>query len=360
MSRSSKIRLFKEAMLLICEGTKTEPNFFAAFRDDKDKCRVKGEITIQPKPSLAHEDIVVQQNRGNTVRQKRALKSAGVHEQPIVFPGAQPLNWVTAGINSLDTFEEVWCIFDKDDHPTRKDAFELAESQQRLGKNIRIAFSSRCIEFYFLLHFEYLYKAFEKSECNGKENGKTRSYHCCLPNAVKGKACQGDCCTNGYARTKGYWTDSKSDYSLYPILKDRLFYAIRNAELVRRESLRKENPAIPFYDRNPYVTTDRLISRLMGFAILFLGEIVSIKQDSTILEVCFVGKQIVIQNNGGVSFAMQTDFVERLDYMTGEPVEPCGKKGILEPDQQCVIQLKGQVGDLYKINSSRQPYLLVL
>lgn len=360
MCRSSDIRSFKKAMLLICEGTKTEPNFFAAFRDDKNKCKVEGEITIQPKPTLAQEDIEVQQNRGNSVRRKRALKGAGDNDQPVVFPGPQPLNWVTAGINSLDTFEEVWCVFDKDDHPTRKDAFELAESQQRAGKNIRIAFSSRCIEFYFLLHFEYLYKAFEKSECNGKENGKTRSYHCCLPDAVPGKACQGDRCTNGYARTMGYWTDSKSNYSLYPILKDRLYYAIRNAELVRRESSQKEDTAIPFYDRNPYVTTDFLISRLLGFANLYQGEIISIKQDSTILELHFVGSHILIKNNGEVSFAIQTDLVQRLDYMTGEPVESCGEKGILEPGQQCEIQLRGQSGDLYKINSFRQPYLLVL
>lgn len=124
MLRQSDIRPVKKAMLLICEGTKTEPNFFAAFRDDKDKCKVEGEIVIQPKPSLAQEDIDVQLNRGSSIRKKRALKNAADDLPPIVFPGPQPLNWVKAGISNLDTFEEVWCVFDKDEHPTRKEAFD--------------------------------------------------------------------------------------------------------------------------------------------------------------------------------------------------------------------------------------------
>lgn len=347
-------------MLLICEGTKTEPNFFAAFRDDKNKCRVEGEIIILPKPTLAQEDIEVQQNRGNTVRRTRAIKTVDDNEQPVVFPGPQPLNWVNAGINSLDTFEEVWCVFDKDDHPTRKDAFELAEEQHMIGKNIRIAFSSRCIEYYFLLHFEYIYWGFEKSECNGKENGKTRSYHCCLPNAVPGKACQGDRCTNGYARSKGYWTDSKGDNSLYPILKNRLLFAIRNAELVRRESTQHYDAAIPFYDRNPYVTTDSLIARLLGYAILFSGNLITIKEGSTVLSISKIRDRVIINNNDDVSFAIQKGFVQRLDFFTGEGVESCCEPKILQPGTQCEIQLNGQPGDLYRINTLHQPYLLVL
>lgn len=360
MLRQSDIRPVKKAMLLICEGTKTEPNFFAVFRDDKDKCKVEGEIVIQPKPSLAQEDIDVQLNRGSSIRKKRALKNAADDLPPIVFPGPQPLNWVKAGISNLDTFEEVWCVFDKDEHPTRKEAFELVESQRQAGQNIQIAFSSRCIEFYFLLHFEYLYKAFEKSECNGKVNGKTRSFHCCLPDAVQGKACQGDCCTNGYARAKGYWQESKSDISLYPVLKDRLFFAIRNAALVRRESYQKEDPAIPFYDRNPFVTTDILIARWLGYEILHEGTSISVKEGSTELAISVTDHQVIVSNIGDVSYAIQKTFVLHLDYMTGVPIASCGIIEVLQPGQKCEISLNGPAGDVYMINTLHQPYMFVL
>lgn len=360
MCRSSDIRSFKKAMLLICEGTKTEPNFFSAFRDDKNKCKVEGEIIIQPKPSLALEDIDVQLKRGNFVRQKRALKSVEEDDLPMVFPGPQPLNWVKTGINGLDTFEEVWCIFDRDEHPKRREAFELVDSQRQAGKNIYIAFSSRCIEFYFLLHFEYLYKAFEKSECHEKINGKTRYFRCCLPDEVIGKACQGERCVNGYARMKGYWTESKSDLSLYPFIKEHLLFAIRNAELIRRESSLHYNPAIPFYDRNPYVTVDRLIARLLGYAILGSNHPISTKAGSTVLRISIISDRVVIENIGVISFAIQKDFVQKLDYITEAVLDSVCEPIILQPEKQCEIALEGQEGDLYRINLLHQPCLFVL
>lgn len=362
MCRSSDTRSYKKAMLLICEGTKTEPFFFAAFRNDNEKCRAGMEIIIQPKPALAQEDIVIQLDRGRRVGKKRLLKGEeGEKEQPMIFPGPQPLNWVNAGVKSLDTFEEVWCVFDKDDHPKRKEAFELAESQKQEGKNIHIAFSSRCIEYYFLLHFEYLYKSFEKSECNEKENGRKRSFHCGLPNAIPGKACQGERCTNGYARIKGYWLESKGEVSLYPLLRDRLLFGIRNAELLRRESSQREDSAIPFYDRNPYVTSDCLIARLLGYSILFIGrKTFSLKEESTTLEISKNGTIVVIKNAGVVSYAIREKLVQHIDYMTGKIIDSCAVKDILHPGDQCKLQLNGQLGDLYKINLRRQPCLFVL
>ena len=84
------------------------------------------------------------------------------------FPGEQPLNWVKGGIDNLKVYDEVWVFFDKDGHPKAKEAFEMARITEIDGKKINIAFSSRCFEYYLLLHFELIYRAFEKSECNGK------------------------------------------------------------------------------------------------------------------------------------------------------------------------------------------------
>lgn len=45
--------------------------------------------------------------------------------------------------------DEVWCMFDVDEHPKLPEAIELAAA-----RGIRLAISNPCIELWFLLHFE--------------------------------------------------------------------------------------------------------------------------------------------------------------------------------------------------------------
>lgn len=46
-------------------------------------------------------------------------------------------------------YDDVWCVFDRDDHPNIPDALELAA---RGG--VEVAMSNPCIELWFILHFE--------------------------------------------------------------------------------------------------------------------------------------------------------------------------------------------------------------
>lgn len=46
------------------------------------------------------------------------------------------------------THDEVWCVFDVDEHPHLADAIEMAAAN-----GIRVAISNPCIELWFLLHF---------------------------------------------------------------------------------------------------------------------------------------------------------------------------------------------------------------
>ena len=359
MPRNEDERLFKEALLLICEGTKTEPNFFGSFSEDKDNCKINKEIVILPKPSLTENDITLQIDRGNMRRKKRDLLGNKENEESPIFYGPPPLNWVQSGIDKLNTYEEVWCIFDKDDHPKRKDAFELVEESRNDGKNIHIAFSSRCIEYYFLLHFEYLYKAFEKSECNEKVDDKSYVFHCGLPDAVVGKACNGERCVNGYARIKGYWTESKGNISLYPNLKDRLLLAILNAELLRRESWKLDNDT-PIYDRNPYVTIDYLIARLLGYSIISIGEIVKTKEASTTLSITLNEEGLIIKNDGTASFIVNENFVCEKALIKGNLDESCCIRQLLKPGMTYPLELKREKTTLFCINSLNVAYLFVI
>lgn len=273
-------------MLLICEGIHTEPNFFGAMVEWlKEEEKINFIVQILPKPTINPSDNELDLHRGVVTRKKRSLKKDTLAQQkletPSLFQGQPPLNWVEAGIEQLHIYDEVWAIFDKDGHPKTEEAFDRAEEAEVEGKKVKIAFSSRCFEYYLLLHFELIYKAFEKSECNGKKysvdgkESKTVSYHCMTSRAVEGKACRGDKCINGYARLKDYWKDSKGARSTFPIVKDKLWIGICNAHTVRWRS-EILLPETDFYARNPYVDTDRLICRLLGYGTIEHQEVNSL------------------------------------------------------------------------------------
>lgn len=133
------------SILLICEGTHTEPNFFSAMVDWlKENGKINFEVQILPKPTITLEDNELDLGRGMKERKKRILKNDTNFqrelENTILFPGEQPLNWVKAGLEQLTIFDEVWTIFDKDGHPKTAKAFELSQETEVEGKKLKIAF----------------------------------------------------------------------------------------------------------------------------------------------------------------------------------------------------------------------------
>lgn len=110
-------------ILVVCEGKVTEPEYVEAFR-------------------LAHG--------ANTVRVR------------VESPGGDPKALVERAIALRDTaerdarrardvnlrFDEVWCVFDVDQHQRLDEARDLAEK-----KKIQLAVSNPCFELWLLLHF---------------------------------------------------------------------------------------------------------------------------------------------------------------------------------------------------------------
>jgi hypothetical protein len=45
-------------------------------------------------------------------------------------------------------YDEIWCVFDVDDHPNLNDARQLAD-----GRGVALAVSNPCFELWLLLHF---------------------------------------------------------------------------------------------------------------------------------------------------------------------------------------------------------------
>jgi hypothetical protein len=113
-------REVKQTFLIVCEGEETEPNYFRGF-----KCR-----TLH-------------------------LKIEG--------KGKDPINLVKRAkiLSSEDEFDQVWCVFDKDEISNKdfKSALQIADKT-----NIKIAYSNEAFELWYILHFQFLNTAISRSD----------------------------------------------------------------------------------------------------------------------------------------------------------------------------------------------------
>ena len=116
-----------DRLLIVCEGEKTEPNYF------------------------------------NEIRKRRRLSSVNV--KVVHSDGTQPqkvVDSVDKYCNKNDNkWEKVFCVFDRDNHPNFTNAIKSAMSKDRKLKNdqgAEIRFcaipSDPCFELWLLLHFE--------------------------------------------------------------------------------------------------------------------------------------------------------------------------------------------------------------
>lgn len=268
--KNENSRHSKFILRIVCEGDKTEPLFFsdlcnAYYADDEYV-----DFRTIPQPYTPEENNAEDQTtRGWHKSKKRKVRdsAADAANAPVIC-GQPPLKWVLYARQLLsEGVDEAWAVYDKDEHPMHKEAFEEA-SKVVDGKFVNIAFSSRSFEYYLLLHFEYLYYAFAQTECGERIDGKKLIYECGT-GKFPDKECNGKNCINGYARTRGYWTETKSDESTFPLVKDRLLIGLINACRLREQS-NSETDA-PIYERNPYTDVDKLVGRLIGKSVIPFG-----------------------------------------------------------------------------------------
>lgn len=105
------VREERPDVLILCEGTKTEPNYFRSFRVAKVDILGEGSNT----KSLV-ETAIDRKNKAN------------------------------------GQYDSVWVVFDRDSFPASNigTAFNLAH-----GNGIEVAFSNEAFEIWYILHFEY-------------------------------------------------------------------------------------------------------------------------------------------------------------------------------------------------------------
>jgi hypothetical protein len=114
--RQVDTREVKQRFLIVCEGSKTEPNYFRSFRVPKNVV----EVDVQG----------LGEDPSKLVKSAQELKNKGG-----------------------DDYDQIWCVFDRDSWPLEN--FNNAISSAR-SQGFGVAYSNEAFELWYILHFEYL------------------------------------------------------------------------------------------------------------------------------------------------------------------------------------------------------------
>lgn len=113
--------------LIVCEGKKTEPNYFKSFPVNK---------------KVINLDI-----------QGDGLNTISLVEKTIELK--------EEGKYNADNNDEVWCVFDRDSFPPQN--FNAAISRAE-SNDIKVAYSNEAFELWYLLHFHYYDTAISRKD----------------------------------------------------------------------------------------------------------------------------------------------------------------------------------------------------
>jgi len=131
LSRREKTRKPRR-ILIVCEGEKTEPNYFRKFQANQE----------------VYDRIEVHGTGYNTVS---LIKEA--------------IRIKNDAIQNKKPYIETWCVFDKDDFSIESfvNAIRLAEQNQ-----IKCAYSIEAFELWYMLHFNFYDSALSRKQYNDK------------------------------------------------------------------------------------------------------------------------------------------------------------------------------------------------
>lgn len=122
--RAVNTRDIRERFLIVCEGERTERNYFECFRVPKEVIDVRG---------LGYNTVSL------------VKKAVELHNQ--------------------EQYDQVWCVFDRDSFPAQdfNEAISLAKRH-----DIKVAYSNEAFEIWYLLHFNYHTTAITRNGCIDK------------------------------------------------------------------------------------------------------------------------------------------------------------------------------------------------
>lgn len=184
---------FKHApnrFLIVCEGKKTEPNYFNEIRKEK---RIPEEIIVIKGPGYTPKKLVEYA--------KIIKENNDRYKEP---------------------FNQVWCVFDRDDHLFLNEAIQQAEAN-----GFNVAFSNPSFELWFLLHFTDQNASIHRTIVDKK----LKEY---IPNYTK-------------------------SMNVYSLIKSRQDEAINRAKVLRKMHESNKNEITC----NPSTSVDKLVENLV-------------------------------------------------------------------------------------------------
>ena len=130
-SRKRGNRKEYRTLVIVCEGKKTERNYFNRYRERKS-----GLLILTPNSSVTDPENLVD----------FALSQIKKYD-----------------IN-LNKGDEVWCVFDADRHTDKN----IKKAKDLAGDKIKLCLSNPCFELWYLLHFYYFGNRVSTSEVQNK------------------------------------------------------------------------------------------------------------------------------------------------------------------------------------------------
>jgi hypothetical protein len=198
--RKTSGRSPKNRILILCEGAETERNYFNGIKQFENEVLNSYSLEIKIPNTEKNTPLELVEEAIEISLEEKAKQNK---------------------------FDEVWVVFDKDKHPKMNDAFQKAKS-----KNIKIAFSSICFEYWLLLHYKKTTKAYSScAELMGDLSKHIPEYE-------------------------------KNIKDIYNYTKANIGTAIDNAENLRAQASTSHSGCL-IYDVNPYVNIDDLIKKLL-------------------------------------------------------------------------------------------------
>src|SRR3954451_2941209 len=114
----------RKRVLVICEGEKTEPSYFTGVK----RLEQASTVDIEIDKAGGVPKTLVERAVAKKKDSKRAVSRDG---DPNLL------------------YDEIWCVFDVDEHPNLQDA-----KQQAKANGIELAISNPCFELWLHLHFK--------------------------------------------------------------------------------------------------------------------------------------------------------------------------------------------------------------
>lgn len=154
LERRKARRSSYEKVLIVCEGEKTEPNYFNELIQfyELNTANVEIDGTCGSSPISVLE---------------RALDLKRLEE--------------TKG----DPFDKIYCVFDKDSHSTYDEALRQISEYPQKGL-IHATISVPCFEYWLLLHFRYTTKPYAACGSSSIANEVLKELKCVMPEYKKG------------------------------------------------------------------------------------------------------------------------------------------------------------------------------